>query len=76
MTAQELIDREKAKPGFRARINAMCISCIYDDAGGAGGTWRQQVEACTAPSCPLFDVRPVSSCGKSDESDSDDTDSL
>jgi hypothetical protein len=21
-------------------------------------TWRQQVDACTAPSCPLFDVRP------------------
>ena len=56
---QTLIDREMAKPGLRGKINAKCIECIFDPEGG-GGTWREQVEACTAPSCPLFSVRPVS----------------
>lgn len=67
MNAKELIEREKAKPGFRGKINAKCIECIYDDAGGAGGTWRQQVEACSAPSCPLYEVRPVSATESSEE---------
>lgn len=71
MNAKELIEREKSKPGLRGRINAMCINCIYDDAGGAGGNWKQQIEACTAPSCPLFDVRPVSS-GVKDAEDAED----
>jgi hypothetical protein len=44
---------------LRASINAMCKACIYDPVAGKG-TWRQQVEACTAPHCPLFAVRPVS----------------
>ena len=44
---------------LRKSINAMCRECIYDSNGG-GGTWRQQVEACTSPKCPLFAVRPVS----------------
>ncbi len=52
----ELIARELAKPGLRGHINAMCIYCIFDPDGG-GGSWRQQVEACTAPKCPLFNVR-------------------
>lgn len=54
-----LIAREMAKPGLRGRINAFCIHCIFDPEGG-GGSWRQQVEACTAPACPLYDVRPTS----------------
>jgi len=40
-------------------INAMCRECIYDPVGGIGN-WRQQVEACSCPKCPLFDLRPVS----------------
>ena len=39
-------------------INAMCRGCIYDKH--EAGTWRQQVEACTAPKCPLYPYRPVS----------------
>ena len=54
-----LIARESAKSGLRGKINAKCIECVYDEGGG-GGTWREQVEACTAISCPLFSVRPVS----------------
>jgi hypothetical protein len=41
---------------FRKAVNAMCRECIYDS--GSEGTWRQQVEACTAPKCPLFSLRP------------------
>jgi len=55
----ELIARESAKPGLRGRINAFCISCIYEGDSG-GGSWRQQIEDCTAHSCPLYPVRPTS----------------
>jgi hypothetical protein len=44
---------------LRATINAKCRECIYDPIAG-GGTWRQQVEACTSTNCPLWPVRPVS----------------
>lgn len=40
-------------------IVAMCKSCIYDAYAQGAGTWRQQVEDCTAPDCPLFHLRPV-----------------
>ena len=39
-------------------IEQKCIECIYDPGCG-GGTWREQVQACTAPSCPLYGVRPL-----------------
>lgn len=48
-----------SKAELRAAINAKCCECIYDPVGGVG-TWREQVEACTAPRCPLYGVRPVS----------------
>jgi len=51
---------EKArKIGLRAAINLACRQCIYDPH--AMGAWRQQVEACTAPDCGLYPVRPRSS---------------
>jgi hypothetical protein len=53
-TIQRLVE----KGGLRARIDAKCCECIYDPY--QSGTWRKQVENCTAPTCPLFDVRPVS----------------
>jgi len=40
-------------------IDAKCRECIYDPKSGTG-TWRQQVEACTSQTCPLFQVRPMS----------------
>ncbi len=55
----KVINREKAKPGLRGRINAMCATCIYDPFGSTG-TWRQQTEECTSYNCPLYDIRPVS----------------
>ena len=45
---------------LRKAINDKCKECIYDDSPGSGGTWRQQVEACTSYKCPLYPVRPVS----------------
>jgi len=39
-------------------IDSFCKACIYDK--GAPGTWRQRVERCTAPKCPLFEYRPRS----------------
>jgi len=50
---------------LRAAINAKCKECIYDPIAGKG-TWRQQVEACTAPTCPLYSVRPTSKGAKDD----------
>lgn len=44
-------------PSLRRAIDAKCKSCIYDPRSG-GGTWRQQVAACTSSNCPLHPVRP------------------
>jgi len=44
------------RPSMRKAINRMCQECIYDSHDN--GTWRQQVERCTAPKCPLFELRP------------------
>jgi len=38
-------------------IDENCKDCVYDPSNG--GTWRQQVEDCTIPSCSLFAFRPV-----------------
>ncbi len=43
---------------MRKAINDMCKQCIYDPADK--GNWRQQVQACTSPKCPLYDLRPIS----------------
>jgi hypothetical protein len=40
-----------------AAVDAMCKACIFDR--DADGTWRQQVAACTARTCPLYQVRPA-----------------
>lgn len=52
----------EAKPSKRAAINAKCKDCIYDPMGG--GSWREQVEACTSPDCPLYELRPKSTARK------------
>jgi len=56
---------------LRKAINDMCKACIYDETSGTGN-WRQQVTACTAPSCPLYDVRPVSKPKKEKRDERDD----
>ena len=47
---------------LRGAINAKCRECIYDPQ--APGTWRKQVQDCTSPGCPLYEVRPVSAYGE------------
>ena len=44
---------------LRKAVNAKCKECIYDPY--QPGAWKQQVQACTSPKCPLFPVRPISS---------------
>ena len=61
---ERVINRLMEKPGLRSRINAKCCECIYDPY--QPGTWRKQVELCTAPTCPLFDVRPMSAYKEGD----------
>lgn len=43
---------------LRKSCNEMCKRCIYDKTDK--GTWRDQTEACTVTSCPLWEHRPVS----------------
>ena len=54
-----LIAKHKAKPGLRGKVDAHCISCIYDPEGA--GNWRQQVTDCLVTSCPMYEVRPMTS---------------
>ena len=53
---QMLIDKHVNKAGFRGKVDAKCIECIYDPY--QPGTWRKQVEDCTGWHCPLYSVRP------------------
>jgi hypothetical protein len=39
-------------------INAKCRDCRYDPLDQ--GTWRQQIENCGCPDCPLYEYRPIS----------------
>ena len=49
---------------LRKAINAKCRECLYDADADGLGPWRMQVEACTSPQCPLFEVRPRNRCRK------------
>jgi len=46
----------KSESSLRKSIDLKCKDCIYDPS--AQGTWRAQVERCTATRCPLFNCRP------------------
>ena len=51
------VDKYRRKRGLRGKIIAKCIDCSYDSLDT--GTWRQQVEKCGCPDCPLYNVRPL-----------------
>lgn len=55
MNKQELVDLHAKKPGYRGKLDAKCIDCIYDPLDV--GTWRKQVACCTVYRCPLHPVR-------------------
>lgn len=42
---------------LRLLIEAKCRDCTYHPTNG--GTWREQIEACSVQACPLWTVRPV-----------------
>ena len=46
------------KVSLRAAVNAKCKDCCFDPESGLG-TWRQQVQGCTAVKCPLYLARPL-----------------
>lgn len=48
-------------------VEQKCAECIYDP-GSLGGSWREQVSACSDASCPLYPVRPLPA-GQKHESD-------
>lgn len=45
------------RPSLRKAIDNHCKQCIYDKY--SEGTWRLQVEKCTATNCALYPVRPT-----------------
>ncbi len=59
-------ETKSGRPSRRLAIARMCKECIYDSVGGTG-TWRQQIEDCTAPKCPLYPVRPLADHTRRDE---------
>lgn len=52
----------KKRVSLRGAIDSMCKQCIYDK--NAAGTWKKQIEDCTATDCALYPVRPKSAYGK------------
>lgn len=62
---EQLVDKYTSKPGFKSKIIAMCIQCIYDQGCG-GGNYLQQIEACTVKNCALYSVRPKSKSRKNE----------
>ena len=65
----ELIAKHTAKKGLRGKVDAHCISCVYDDT--QKGYWGEQVRLCSVVSCPLFSVRkgassPLTECSTGD----------
>jgi hypothetical protein len=62
-TTQTKTEEEtKHRPSMRKAINAMCRDCVYDPMSG-DGNWRQRVERCTSPECPLYELRPMPEMG-------------
>ena len=54
---------------LRKAIDAKCRECIHDPKGG-GGSWREQVEACTAEAwCALWPVRPLTDATRKKRAD-------
>lgn len=50
--------KEDHPRSMRGAIDKMCRSCLFDPRSEGLGSWRQQTEACTSQSCPLWKLRP------------------
>jgi hypothetical protein len=55
----ELVQKLAVKPGYKGKIEAMCVHCIWDPY--STGSWRLQIQKCTFKGCPLYSVRPQAS---------------
>lgn len=62
-----LIQKQAGKPGYKGKVAAKCIECLVDLC--QPGSWRQQVENCSSPTCPLYEVRPTTLGNKNDHED-------
>jgi hypothetical protein len=62
----EVNEKKAPRKSLRKCINDFCKRCLYDQVGG-NGTWRQQIDNCTAHDCPLYPVRPRSRTAEDDE---------
>lgn len=58
LTDGERLKAQRNTTSLRQAINWLCRDCIFDDTEPT--TWRQQVEACPARDCPLWNFRPTS----------------
>ena len=47
-----------SRPSRARAVRAKCAECIHDPQ--ARGSELQQITACTSTTCPLYDVRPLS----------------
>ena len=59
-TPEDDNDEVKGRRSLRSAINAYCFSCGYDPLDKGSGNWRQQIQKCSAESCELWEVRPIS----------------
>ena len=50
----------RKKRSRKQAIEEKCKECSYDPEDKGAGTWRQQIEACVMPDCPLYEFRPLS----------------
>lgn len=62
----------KKRKSMRSAINAYCRSCGYDPLDRGAGNWRQQIGACQATACELWEFRPVSKPKKAGARETDD----
>ena len=51
-----------AKLTLKQAVKQNCKDCCYDPE--AGGTWLQQVEACSITKCALWEHRPLTAATK------------
>lgn len=50
------VEKARRNPrSLRLAVSAMCVRCM---GGGDGHVPRREIRECTAPSCPLWAVRP------------------
>ena len=66
-TTKTPVEKLAEKPkSLRLAVNAMCCVCV---GGPEEARWRYTIRDCTAPTCPLFNVRPHQNAGRGVDDD-------